>query len=643
MNRTIRLLLAVGGAFLLSALLALVAPGVFDIVGLRVLDAQFRIRYAVLGRQPVDPAVVQVDIDDASLRELPPAMGRAELVARLLEALRACGVSAVALDMVFADRAAGPADDELAAAVRESAAVYCPVVVRPAAPGGGAGGDGETGLPAQASWGLDRGFGRLRLQGGSTGFTSAAGIVDGARGAGHINAFPDADGVYRRIPLFLRVGSRFVPSLALRTACGYLGVESDRVETRGGRRIVLRGAAYPDGRQKDIVIPVDKAGRLLIDLPGPWADSFAHYPASRLLEASADPPLLEQLRDEMEGDLVVLSDVSSGGRDYGPSALEGYFPLSGLHAAAVSSILRAQFLRQDGPWAIAIAAASAAALFVLLALRFRGAPFLLLALAVFAVFLAGAASLFLFARIVVDVIVPGLGMVFAAAAVSFSTLLDQEREKAAFRARIERYFSPPLLKKILERPAMLEGCEKKVLTVLFSDISGFTTWSSRQGPEDIRGMLNEYFEQMAGIVFAREGTIDKYIGDGMLAFFGDPVEQADHAERAVRSAMDMQRTVSELRARWERAGGMPIAIRIGINTGEVVAGNMGSARRLDYTVIGSNVNLASRLESNARPGQILVSRATRDALPSSISLLPAGTITAKGFSDPVEVFSVGMG
>jgi adenylate cyclase len=233
-----------------------------------------------------------------------------------------------------------------------------------------------------------------------------------------------------------------------------------------------------------------------------------------------------------------------------------------------------------------------------------------------------------------------MGLVFAAAGVSGFGYLEQERLRAAFRARVEHYFSPPLLEKIVNHPAMLEGCEKKELTVLFSDIAGFSTWSSAQSPEAIRSMLNEYFTEMARIVFLHEGTIDKYIGDGMLVFFGDPVTQPDHAARAVRSALEMQQAVARLRERWKAKDGMQIKVRIGINTGEVVVGNMGSENRLDYTVIGSNVNLAQRLEDNAQPGQILISSSTRDALGASLAVSSAGMIHAKGFSQPIEVFTV---
>ena len=238
------------------------------------------------------------------------------------------------------------------------------------------GGDGEAAVPTDALWGLDAGPGRPEIPAAAAGFASAAGIRAAALGTGHINVFPDADGVYRRIPLFLRVSTGFVPSLSLRTACGYLGVDSRNVEAQGGRRIVLRGAAYPDGREKDIAIPVDSTGALLLDLPGTWADSFPHYPAAQVLEAGGDPAVLSALRDEMEGDIVVLSDVSSAGKDYGPTALEEYYPLSGLHAKAVSSILRGEFLMPPPPLLRLIATVLLAALLFLVSRCVSGADFL---------------------------------------------------------------------------------------------------------------------------------------------------------------------------------------------------------------------------------------------------------------------------
>ncbi|MBE3064105.1 MAG: CHASE2 domain-containing protein, partial [Spirochaetes bacterium] len=334
MSNPLRTALVVGCAFLLAWSLALLAPGLSDMVGLRIMDAQFRLRYHLLGRQPVDPSVAHVDIDDASLTDLPETADTTELVARALEVLARCEVSAVVLDMVFVQRGSSPGARRLARAIGDAGNVYCPIVLRPLSAGATL--SSAEPVPPQALWGPVSGAGGLDVPRAAAGFSSSSALLDAARGVGHINSSPDQDGIYRRIPLLLRVPDGFVPSLALRTVCGYLGVSEDRLEVEGGRRILLRGALYPDGRQRDIRVPVDRAGRLLLNIAGPWADSFPHYPIARLLEAEGDETLLSELRDEMEGDLVVLSDVSSGGKDYGPVALEEYYPLSGLHANAMS-------------------------------------------------------------------------------------------------------------------------------------------------------------------------------------------------------------------------------------------------------------------------------------------------------------------
>jgi adenylate cyclase len=134
--------------------------------------------------------------------------------------------------------------------------------------------------------------------------------------------------------------------------------------------------------------------------------------------------------------------------------------------------------------------------------------------------------------------------------------------------------------------------------------------------------------------------VDRYIGDGLMVFFGDPEPQSDHALRCVKAAVDMQKKVGEMRERWERDGGLPIQIRIGINTGEVVVGNMGSRRRLSYTVLGSAVNLAQRLEANAPVGGILISQATYDLVKDHVAACGPASIRVKGLDEPVAVYEV---
>ena len=205
-----------------------------------------------------------------------------------------------------------------------------------------------------------------------------------------------------------------------------------------------------------------------------------------------------------------------------------------------------------------------------------------------------------------------------------------------------------MTKKILKNPKALYSIERKVLSVLFSDISGFTQWSSRREPEEIHSIVNEFYSVMAPIIFKYEGTIDKYMGDGIMAFFGDPIEFEDHPLRAVRTAIEMQKKARELKEQWEAQGKLRLQMRIGVNTGPVVVGNMGSERRVDYTIIGSSVNLAERLQENAPLEGILISQTTYEELTKEkygdmvrdINTNYYGNIRVKGFPDGIKVHEV---
>ncbi|MEE4360370.1 MAG: adenylate/guanylate cyclase domain-containing protein [Pseudomonadales bacterium] len=220
-------------------------------------------------------------------------------------------------------------------------------------------------------------------------------------------------------------------------------------------------------------------------------------------------------------------------------------------------------------------------------------------------------------------------------------LAEAVRAQEATRERFERLVSPVLAARIasgemdVERQGQLRD-----VSVLFSDIRGFTQLAERQDATDIVAMLNTYFEEMVDIVFAHEGTLDKFIGDNVMAIFGAPTGQGDHAQRAVRAAIQMQQRIHALTAGETPRLRVPVRIGIGINSGEVVAGFLGSPMALDYTVIGDVVNTASRICSAAPPGAILLGEATRHALGDGWPLKARSTITAKGKRDAVGVYEV---
>jgi class 3 adenylate cyclase len=186
----------------------------------------------------------------------------------------------------------------------------------------------------------------------------------------------------------------------------------------------------------------------------------------------------------------------------------------------------------------------------------------------------------------------------------------------------------------------LTRIKRKRLTVFFSDIRGFTALSDEIEPEETVDLLKHYLSEMTELIHEYEGTLDKFMGDGIMVFFGDPVDQEDHAARAVRMAVAMQKRMGELQAQWGKTGRKPLSIGIGINTGYVTVGGIGSEHHLDYTVIGNQVNLAARLESVAAGGEIIISHATCGEVGELVEVEDRGEVTVKGLARPVKIYRV---
>jgi class 3 adenylate cyclase len=217
----------------------------------------------------------------------------------------------------------------------------------------------------------------------------------------------------------------------------------------------------------------------------------------------------------------------------------------------------------------------------------------------------------------------------------------REREDAAIRADLGRYLPAEIVEAIVRREQSMElGGRRLPITVLFADVVAFTPLSERLPPEQVVALLNELFTLLTEAVFRHGGTVDKLIGDCVMAIWGAPTPHADHARRAVLAAQDMVRFCESANADWKQRFGVEVRLAIGINTGEAVVGNIGSRERMDYTAIGDVVNVAARLETIARPQQILVSRATADAITGGFDVTPLGPREVPGRKEPVELFEV---
>ncbi len=217
------------------------------------------------------------------------------------------------------------------------------------------------------------------------------------------------------------------------------------------------------------------------------------------------------------------------------------------------------------------------------------------------------------------------------------------REKRRVKRLFSRYVSKDVYQQLMASPtdAVLGG-QRRRMTVLFSDMRGFTTLSERGNPEDLVLQLNQYFTRMVEVVFAHRGTVDKFVGDMVMALFGAPLDDEEHADHAVQTALAMVDALQDLNRQWLAAGRSALDIGIGINSGEMIAGNIGSDTIMSYTVIGDNVNLGARLESlNKEFGtRILISDATRQLLRGTYNVVPLGEVTVKGKTNAVAIFDV---
>ncbi|MBI4569307.1 MAG: CHASE2 domain-containing protein [Planctomycetes bacterium] len=472
------------------------------------------------------------------------------------------------------------------------------------------------------------------------------GLFEGAAQIASIAAMLDDDGKLRRYPPLLRhlapdESEQYVPSLMLAALLAARRLPPAALRVTPGVSIAVPAAAG----DPEVTIPLAADGAMAINWLGRWDEVFEHRSFQKVLaDFRASPESRERVRESFRGKYVFLGLTAVGSHDIKPNPLQRDFPMVGAHAQALSNALSADYLRPAGWWsAAAVGAAMAVAFLAGLALH-------RLRTVVWVGGLIGAAALWvLFAlwQAAGSREVPVAGAVLPLAAAMGAEVLfnylSVDRRRNLVQKMFSTYLAPQVIDRLLREGAALPGGEKRDLTILFSDIAGFTTWSERLDPAALVAFLNEYLSEMEAVISACHGVVDKYIGDAVMAFFGAPENLPDHGRRAVQAAVAMQEKLRELNARWQAAGqSVRLGVRVGVNTGEVLVGNVGSRRKMNYTVIGDAVNLASRLESaNKFWGfQIMISEASRAFLRDDFETVPLGRIAVKGKHEGVSIFAV---
>jgi adenylate cyclase len=477
-------------------------------------------------------------------------------------------------------------------------------------------------------------------------------LASASRGLGSLSIKFDRDGVLRRVPLVVRYGGEFYPILPFRVICDYLKVPPEKIVVKPGKHIILQDAQRPGVKEsQNIVIPIDQQGNMLVNYIGPWGQ-MDHYNFADILLASDDRVELEIWEEELKGKIVVISDISTGSTDVGPVPTDANFPLSGVHANIMHQILTKSFLRQLSGTEMLIVEVLLLSIVLFFSVRFSSIHFSLGTLLLAGLYVATACVGFLYGSLIFHIVRPLLMLVFAVIAIVVYRYIHEEREKMEslrqrdfIRQTFGRYLSREVVEELLGSPGGLElGGESREVTFLVSDLRGFTALSMKLSPQEVINILNRFLGRMVEVIRQYRGTLNEIEGDGILTFFGAPLVGKDDHERAVACALEMQNAMVEVNAEQKRLELPELAMGIGLNTGEVVVGNIGSEERAKYSAIGIPINTAYRVESYTVGGQILISPTTYEKVKSLVQVRGTMEVRFKGIEQPVTLYDVsGMG
>ncbi len=564
-------------AGLVTALLA--NAGALDRMEALTLDARFALR----GPQVVNPRVVVVDVDDETLNLLGWPMPRG-FYAQLIDTATEHGAKGIAFDVLFLEESASPENDALL--VKAASKCRCAF------------------FPSQLSPTDD---GSMRVEAPFKALAAAS------IGPTHVQLQNDVDGVYRAVPLSLAAGGHAYAALALALA------------RQGGAADPTQDVAWINwrsARQSDV-----RALSLLQVLAADEAVRRGEKP---------DVDLSAIFHDA----LVVVGQSAKSVGDRGAVPQSKDAPLVLAHANLVDNILATSVLSPPSPgfvWSLTILLAMIVGACVSAFAVGRGVFFSLVPVG--GLWFLGAAGIQ--GAVWAPLAAPTLGAALAFVATTIVNVKVRDAEERKIRQAFARYVAPHILDKILMNADGIDiRGHKRTLTLLFSDIKGYTTLSNTLAPDEIVELLCTYLDAMVEILLAHDGTVDKIMGDGIMAFFGDPLPQEDHALRAVKAALAMQKRVEELGRKWTDRGLSPLQVRIGIATGEVFVGSIGSRQHLEYTAIGRSVNLASRLEGKAPAGGVLISNETYALVKDHVVARAARGLDLKGYAAGYDAWHV---
>ncbi len=463
--------------------------------------------------------------------------------------------------------------------------------------------------------------------------------------SGSFNPSTMLAGTIRRVPLVWEFQDNLYPSLPLQMLRLALGgerasgtVEMDELGVTGIRIPVNTRSTDPGhGSSGELYVPTDEIGRMYVNFRGP-ARTFDYIPAADMLQGDVSP-------ERIRGKHVLLGSSAGGLLDLRSTPFDEGCPGVEVHANVADNILEGDMLREPA-WAwsaelvFILVAGIVTALVGAYARPLLGAVFLV---AMFVGIVLLGYHLMFEEHLVLTISFPIVSVLAVFVTVTVLNYFFEGRKKRFIQGAFSTYLSPALVEQLVADPdrLSLKG-EQKELTILFSDIRSFTSISEKMTAEELATFLNEYLTPMADIVMQTRGTVDKFVGDEIMAFWNAPLDDPDHAANAARAALRMMETLHAMQGDWDARGLPTVRIGIGLNTGQMSVGNMGSDTRFDYTVMGDNVNLGSRLEGATKEYKvdIILSESTRAALSDRFFCRLLDKVRVKGKEEPSAIYEL---
>ncbi len=595
-------------------------------IDMRMKDSRFRLRGYVKPSQDI----VIVAIDHKSIKEIGRWPWSREVTGKLIENIATLGAKVTALDIVFAEPQSQHADSALSSSVARAGNVVMGYFFR----------NEEQPLDPVAQLQVESSkIKQIRVAPGVENIplvsypnmdANISSVGKSALDFGFFNAIPDADGLYRKALLLLLFNGEIYPSLALKAMSHHLG--SDIM-------MDVKSWGVDNIRIGPMKVPVREDGTMALNFYGPTG-SFRTVSASDVIN--------NRLKSaEFKDALVFVGATEVGIYDIRPSPFDPTLPGVEIHATVAANAFENRFLIYDGNTElIEIASIIFFPMFLAVLLAFVPGTFAGLVAFAGASTLFGITNYFAFTIGLRDttIVYPliGLGITYIASE-AWRNLVVEKKGRQLKKA-FSNYVSPDLVKEIEKNPDKLVlGGEQREISILFSDIRGFTTVSESLTPPELVKLLNEYLSPMTRIVLNENGTLDKFIGDAVMAIFNAPLDLPDHANHACNTAVRMIEELKVLNTNFESRGMCRIDIGVGINTGAAIVGNMGADIRFDYTAIGDAVNLASRLEGlNKYYGtHILVSEDTHNMVTAETFVFrEVDRVRVKGKLNPVVMYEL---